>query len=628
MPNEQGKFKCQLCNCILSLRAGKQEVVKHANSKKHLAKINARKSTPSVKSMFQESQTATSIKDEIATAEIRISAFFAEHNIAVSVADDLVDLIKVTCNKPDVVKGISLARTKTTEVINNVLCKVETSELISILKVIKFSILVDESTDLSMDKYLCILVRYVCPESGNLMTKLLKMLKLEATDTTAENIYRQFKQFFKACDIPLTNIIGLASDGANVMLGKHNSFMTRLMADTKVLVVLKCICHSAAIIASTACNVLPAAPEDLLRALSSYVSASGKRSAQLAELQEYLNNSKKKILKLSSTRWLCLHQCIERVLEMWSTLQHFFLLASTEDHLKQTKFILDALNCSETKAYLLFLKYVLNFLNSFNALFQAKTVLIHQLGAESRRIYFKFCNNFIKPSEIKIDVNCNLPINFVDIWKVYLGSDCENFILNLEVDVQKKIRLKCLEFYSVCCREMQNRLPMQDIFFNELLFITPKIALSLERPEECQQISAVISKFQAILDKKNEIETEWRNIQFHFSDEEKMELLELPISKFWHRIRETKDFSDKSIFINIATLALLVLSLPHSNAGAERVFSIMNDVKTKKRNRLQENTLNSLCVLRSHFQETGTNAAKMCVNEKHLDLMKSKNLYC
>lgn len=283
-----------MCNAILSLRGGKQEIDKHANSKKHVTKVQAKKLTTSVKSIFEESQRATSIKDEIATAEIRISAFFAEHNIGISVADDLVELIKATCTKPDVVKGIALARTKATKVINNVLCKVETSQLISILKVINFSILVDESTDLSMDKYLCILVRYICPESGKLMTMLLKMLKLDATDTTAENIYKQFKQYFIACDIPLFNIIGLASDGANVMLGKHNSFMTKLMADTKVLVVLKCICHSAAIIASTACKVLPAAPEDLLRALSSYVSASGKRSAQLAELQEYLNDSKKK----------------------------------------------------------------------------------------------------------------------------------------------------------------------------------------------------------------------------------------------------------------------------------------------------------------------------------------------
>ncbi|CAH0552835.1 unnamed protein product [Brassicogethes aeneus] len=93
---------------------------------------------------------------------------------------------------------------------------------------------------------------------------------------------------------------------------------------------------------------------------------------------------------------------------------------------------------------------------------------------------------------------------------------------------------------------MQNRLPMQDKFFNQLVFITPKIALALERPEECQQLLEVTSKFQPIIDKENEIATEWRNIQFHFSDEEKVELLELPISKFWHKIRETKDFNNKT----------------------------------------------------------------------------------
>lgn len=363
---------------------GKQEITRHGVSKKHVEKMKMKKSTTAITNFFGTSnQEITTLRERISIAEIKLSAFFAQHNIAILLIEDLGPLIKSTCNDPAVVNGISLGRTKATKILNNVLCPVETENLISVLKETLFSILIDESTDIGMHKYLCILVRYVCPKSGVLKTDLLRMLKIQATDTTAENVYCQFKGYITQNKIPLNNIIGLATDGANVMLGRHNSFMSRLQAEVVVLVVLKCICHTASIIASKACNVLPAAPEELLRTLSSYVSASGKRSAQLEEVQTFLNESKKKNLKLVSTRWLSLYQCIERVLEMWNVLQHFFILAAVEDNLKQSTFIHEALNNNEVKAYFLFLKYALNYFNSFNALFQSKNVLIHQLTIES-----------------------------------------------------------------------------------------------------------------------------------------------------------------------------------------------------------------------------------------------------
>lgn len=40
------------------------------------------------------------------------------------------------------------------------------------------------------------------------------------------------------------NLIGLASDGANVMAGQNNSVMTRLKAENKSIFLMKCICHS------------------------------------------------------------------------------------------------------------------------------------------------------------------------------------------------------------------------------------------------------------------------------------------------------------------------------------------------------------------------------------------------
>lgn len=64
----------------------------------------------------------------------------------------------------------------------------------------------------------------------------------------------------------------------------------------------------------------------------------------------------------------------------------------------------------------------------------------------------------------------------------------------------------------------------------------------------------------------------------------------------WKKIVEFKDFNDKKVFINLDLLVQIVLSFLHSNAEAERIFSIVTDVKIKKRNRLFNDIVFVICV--------------------------------
>jgi len=55
----------------------------------------------------------------------------------------------------------------------------------------------------------------------------------------------------------------------------------------------------------------------------------------------------------------------------------------------------------DTKAYFLFLKYILNKFNAFNAFFQGET-RIHLLQPKSINFLFKVCKNFLKNRVFKI----------------------------------------------------------------------------------------------------------------------------------------------------------------------------------------------------------------------------------
>jgi hypothetical protein len=113
---------------------------------------------------------------------------------------------------------------------------------------------------------------------------------------------------------------------------------------------------------------LPKEPELLIRQIYTYVSGSAKRCAQLSEMQSYFNMKHHKIIiRLSGTRSLSLHQCVLRILE--NSEEAYFRISCLEDQLESAEKILFLLENKTVKSYFYFLKYLLNFMNSFNPLF-------------------------------------------------------------------------------------------------------------------------------------------------------------------------------------------------------------------------------------------------------------------
>lgn len=85
-------------------------------------------------------------------------------------------------------------------------------------------------------------------------------------DARAQDIFDKITKYFEDKQIPYKeNLIGFASDGANVMTGKHNSVMSRLKEEIPNIFLMRCICHSFHLCASVACEKLPRGVEDLVR---------------------------------------------------------------------------------------------------------------------------------------------------------------------------------------------------------------------------------------------------------------------------------------------------------------------------------------------------------------------------
>jgi hypothetical protein len=167
-----------------------------------------------------------------------------------------------------------------------------------------------------------------------------------------------------------------------------------------------------------------------------------------------------------------------------------------------------------------------------------------------------------------------------------LGPECKLFLSNLPEEIQNSIRKSCLEFLTTAATDLQDRFPLNDPFFESLKFLKPEIALSLTKPEQLHSLKIVSSKFNSLENiNVTAIDIEWKKIAINFSESyvEKQKFLEGSIEDFWHSLKNYKNFQDEYEYRNFAKLAHLCMSLSHSNAETERVFSVVTDVKTKKK---------------------------------------------
>lgn len=173
-------------------------------------------------------------------------SFFAEHNISFRAANHLTSIIKSNFSESAVAKDFTLKRTKCTAVIKNVIGATFQEELVSKLKENKFSVLIDESTDISTTKAMCIVVRFYDPSQGKVVSQFLDLKNIHGNSNndksgTAANLYKTVIDSLDSYTIPHSNLIGFASDGCNSMMGAHKSVASRLKAEFQDITILKCV---------------------------------------------------------------------------------------------------------------------------------------------------------------------------------------------------------------------------------------------------------------------------------------------------------------------------------------------------------------------------------------------------
>ena len=173
---DKAKAYCDYCKCTI--------IAKLCDLKKHAVSLKHKQSSHVAGSVRQPKITASERDATQSVAEGKLCLHIAEHSSFATV-DHLSAVCYSSFTDSNTAKAIKLHRTKCREIIVNVLAPHFISELCADISE-KYSILIDESTDISVNKLLGVVVRYLSTNQQNIIYTHLGLLEIESG--TAESI--------------------------------------------------------------------------------------------------------------------------------------------------------------------------------------------------------------------------------------------------------------------------------------------------------------------------------------------------------------------------------------------------------------------------------------------------------
>lgn len=396
------------------------------------------------------------------------------------------------------------------------------------------------------------------------------------------------------------------------MFGVHNSLAVLLANDVPNLFTMKCICHLFALCASYACATLPRIIEDVCRDIYNYLSNSYKRLEEFKQFQLLVETKPQKILQPSQTRWLSFLPVVKRILEQYDALETFFDKAAMTDKILAAETIAGRLKEKYVKMYLQFLEFVLPFFHSLNIEMQSEDSKMHVLYERVAAVFKTFVEFFLKPDYLKKtqleDINVYNPDNYRPLEEVYLGATLTAVLFQnkhgVKSDIIYHLRQRCLAFYIETCKQIQKRFSFKDPKVKVMKMFSVLDSQNFTKNGSSNtSIAALASCFPNLVNENqlNDLDAEWRELRNTGTLAENQSL---STSQFWIEIQKVKCGDGSSKFPLVSKFALNILSLPHSSANAERIFSQVNLNKTKTRNRLDTPTLEGLLYTKSMISDS------------------------
>ena len=630
--NDTESVECTLCRSVVKINHGGQnDILKHLSVNKHKRAVELIESKEGMEAFLgkRKPKKKKDVDDMSTTnAESLFLKFLIEHNIPLSASDHSGELFAKMFPDSDIAKTYASKRTKSTCIMNSF--GEELSDcLASICSSQPFSIATDGSNDSGSESLYPIVVRYFNEEKGEILTELLTLASC-AERSTGENIFNILNQELTKRNISWDNCLSFGCDNANVMIGLNKGVAGFIHSVNSKVQIQGCPCHLLHIAAKNGSKKLSADIESILIDIYFYFDKSTKRQQEFISLCKETGEIVRKILKHGPTRWLSLNNCNSRLLELWDSLAVFFINFKESEATDRVKRLQFFFKNPLSKAYCLFLKATLPHFVNANTFLQREEPLLHIYQDKINDLLTDLAVSFITRSGIE---KCSslMSLKYADakIHKkredVIIGSATRKYLDELKSN--KKITKEeetsffkdVKAFFAVACTYISTKLPVEDSLLAHAGVLAPEKRANYK----FNSIEALITAFPAVMRDDMDIDTLKKQFFKFQVDPLTTDILQMDrVDKAWAEIKKIKTCDGELKYNVLATFALGVPVVPHSNAGCERVFSMVRKCKTEFRSSMSTRVLSNLIIQKVHMQSRGQVCHEFNFTEEQLILAK------
>ena len=191
----------------------------------------------------------------------------------------------------------------------------------------KFSLQIDETTDIKKQAQLLAVVRFV---DGNAIAEEYLFCKKLPERTTGQDIFRVTNEFFTAHGIHWNDCVNLCTDGASAMLGKGKGFATLVKQQNPAIQVTHCCIHREALMT----KVLPEELSETMKHcidIVNFIKGRALNSRIFSSLCKEMGSEHQSLLYYTHVRWLSRGKVLARLFELRHEVSQFILSQNNHD---------------------------------------------------------------------------------------------------------------------------------------------------------------------------------------------------------------------------------------------------------------------------------------------------------
>ncbi|KAJ8364881.1 hypothetical protein SKAU_G00137120 [Synaphobranchus kaupii] len=443
------------------------------------------------------------------------------------------------------------------------------------------TLIVDESTDITVHKMLVLYIKYREENDVNYKTVFGGIIQLTAC--TAHDIVQAITQFYSKHGLDLQRMVMLTSDGAAVMLGKHNGVAAILKRQIPHLTEQHCVAHREDLGIDDAWKDVPLMRdvETLLRTVYSTFSRSTVKRSKMEDLAKVLDEDTLSFRPLSEVRWLSRHQAVNAVLRNYTVLEEYCKRESSDNRDPVANYCYKKLSDSKFKVTLTALGDVLGELAQLCLSFQRRNLTVMEGHCFARAKIEKLRSQYLKDEK---DVQWSERVKEVMRTSSADGRNTGEITL----------------FIRKLCDHLDARFP-EDELKEWSAFDIEALSSDISFEYGSTDIATLAKKYEAILHHPHSMEA--MNSEYaEFKYIVKQKLKQGSISTFSDMVAAALRCEELK---EILQLVDICATFQASSADCERGFSLMNHIKTASRNRLEVAHLDQLMRIKSKQEANG-----------------------